>query len=90
MQRRDKRLRPALAPLTPVLPQPVVGLTREELIAQNNYATYLLKQERRRHAGVEKQFLKVLDDLQNMLNDVRVAYVESVAAKMVPTRGETR
>jgi len=81
---RSKPLRPAIPPLTPD-PKTVEPLTYAEVVNQNNYATYLLKQERRRHAAVERFFVKSLDELQTALDRTREAFFQQAAPK--PTQG---
>lgn len=78
-------MRPAIAPLTPVIPQPrpaVVELTREELRAKNSYLRFITTAERRRHAAVERSFVRALDELQNQINDLRLLYVEGMAQRL--------
>lgn len=76
--------RRSTAPLTPNIPEakPIVELTQTELQIQNTYATYLLKQERRRHAVVEGTFVHQLAGLQKQVDDLRLLYVELLAEKL--------
>jgi hypothetical protein len=80
-------LRPAVQPLTPE-PPATEPLTYSELVSQNAYLTHITSAERRRHAAVEKQFVKALDELQTALDDVRILYVQTIAPK--PERSERR
>jgi hypothetical protein len=88
-QRRSTKLRPAQTPLTPDLPQAPIELNHDELIAQNNYLRHITSAERRRHAAVEKQFVKALDELQTTLDNVRVLYIAQVAPKPQPSEGRS-
>jgi hypothetical protein len=83
-QRRSTKLRPALAPLTPD-PQVPEPLTYSELVSQNAYLTHITASERRRHACVEKQFVKALDELQTTLDTVRMLYIQQIAPKPGPS-----
>lgn len=83
--RREKRLTPDLRPLTPEQPTAAEPLTYAEVVAQNNYAEYLLKTERRRHAFVEKQFVKSLNEVQDCLDNVRQLYIAAIAPKPAPS-----
>ncbi len=87
-QRRTMRLRPALEPLTPE-PRPSVGeMTRDELAAQNLDLKRIMSAERRRHAAVEREFVKSLDGLQSALYSTRAAYFDSLT--MRPAQSEKR
>ena len=80
-------MRPNIRPLTPD-PQTPEPLTYSELVSQNAYLTHITAAERRRHAAVEKQFVKALDELQTALDDVRMLYVQTIAPK--PVHSERR
>ena len=80
-QRRGTKLRPALAPLTPDFRSPMGEMTREELVAENLNLKRITSAERRRHAAVEREFVKSLDTLQDTLGTVRMLYIQQIAPK---------
>jgi hypothetical protein len=80
MQRRSKALSPAIQPLTPE-PPATEPLTYSEIVSQNHYLRHITNAERRRHAAVEKQFVKALNGLQDTLDNVRQLYISTIAPK---------
>jgi hypothetical protein len=74
---RSKPLRPALAPLTPAIPEPRPTSEASEL----HQLKRSLQRERNRHAAVERVFVKSLDELQNTLDTVRMLYIQQIAPK---------
>ena len=82
-------MRPAIQPLTPE-PPATEPLTYSELVSHNAYLTHITASERRRHASVEKQFVKALDELQTTLDTVRTLYIGAIAPKPVPSERQVK
>ena len=80
-------MRPDLRPLTPD-PHAPEPLTYSELVSQNAYLTHITGAERRRHAAVEKQFVKALNELQETLSDVRQLYIAQLSSRLLPLPSE--
>ncbi len=85
MQRRSKPLSPALAPLTPNIPEQPTGVfSREELADQVINLKVQLAAERKRAARVSGALSRYIELLENVAADQRRAFVE-LHSPLVPS-----
>lgn len=81
--RRNKRLVPDLAPLTPE-PRPAVGeMTRAELAAQNVDLKRLLSAERRRNAKIEQILVKYCEETEVRNGNLREVIFSNLSGAML-------
>ena len=89
-ERRCTKLHPVVPPLTPDPRRGMGEMSRDELVTQNQDLKRITSAERRRHAAVERIFVKSLDELQSTLNDVRAMYIAEIAPKPAPSDGKAK
>jgi hypothetical protein len=100
LQRRSTKLRPALPPLTPTIPEPIFDRTLPEVSAEvaqlrrevTGYKA-VIKAERKKFARLSTAMLRYQSLLEKQVenfDEVRRLYISALADHMVPTRGETR
>jgi hypothetical protein len=96
MERRTKPLRPALAPLTPHIPEPIIYNSAAELaqLRRENAAYKIIcKKERQKFSRLSSAMLKyqgllerqvaTLGEVQSQVDALRHLYVEDLARNMV-------
>ena len=82
---RNKRLVPECAPLTPSL-IPEAQITAPDGHTNNERRLLIrrLRDERRRHAVVEKHFEKIVTILERQCDDLRGLYMASLKLQVTP------
>ena len=93
MTRRPTRLRPALTPLTPAIPEPRpdIGLiSHAQLKSELCSVRRLLAVERQRNAKIERVLVHQLDELQCRVDSLRSLYMQTLTPQIVPADRKAR
>lgn len=81
--RRNQRLTPAIAPITPDQRPPIGELSRAELVAQNLDLKRLLSVERRRNARIEQILVKHLEETEARNGALREVVFSNLSTSML-------